>query len=459
MSRRSGWLFTVFCVVIAIVAGMTSATASVGNTRTDPPSTTELAGGNWLGGAGVDVYSNGSAATNDYGRHYTAGVYDGEMWQCVELVNRLYLTRGWIASTWFGNGNQLYANAPAGLDRQPNGSVSYLNPGDVITFDDGGYGHAGVIATVSGGSVQIVNQNTPAVWSSATWSGGTLTMAGWQGYRVQGIVHAPVQRAGSTPPRLGVLTNDGHMLVKEGDLRAGWVDEASGIAAGVLSGNRVGVLNTAGVFSVKEGDLRAGWVDEFSGVTAGYLSGNRLGVLTADGHFLVKEGDLRAGWVDELSGVTAGYLSGNRLGVLTADGHFLVKEGDLRAAWVDEASGITAGVLNGNRVGVLNTAGVFSVKEGDLRAGWVDEASGITAGVLSGNRVGVLNTAGVFSVKEGDLRAGWVDEASGITDGVLNGNRVGVLNTAGTFSVKEGDLRSGWVDELVNVRRGYLPND
>lgn len=88
---------------------------------------------------------------------------------------------------------------------------------------------------------------------------------------MQGVIHAPVQRTGSTPPRLGVLTNDGHMLVKEGDLRAGWVDEASGITAGVLSGNRIGVLNTAGVFSVKEGDLRAGWVDEFTNVRRGYL--------------------------------------------------------------------------------------------------------------------------------------------------------------------------------------------
>lgn len=155
------------------------------------PGVTTLAGNAWLGGQGVPVCGNGGSSSNDWGRHYTNGVYDGDMWQCVELVNRLYLARGWIHTTWWGNGNQMYANAPAGLSRQPNGSISYLSPGDVVSFSYGNSpGHAAVVASVSGSSVTLVNQNA-SVYSYATLSGGQLTMQGWAGYVVIGVIHHP----------------------------------------------------------------------------------------------------------------------------------------------------------------------------------------------------------------------------------------------------------------------------
>jgi len=156
------------------------------------------------------VYSNGVSVDDDEGASCvsvsgalggsgcSAGtVYAGEMYQCVELINRLYLTRGWITGTWWGNGSTLKNNLPSTVTYQSNGSITYLNPGDVITLDDGGDGHAGVINTVTWNStnndydVQIVNQNTPDVYSSATLSNKTLTMVGWAGYTVQGVGHHP----------------------------------------------------------------------------------------------------------------------------------------------------------------------------------------------------------------------------------------------------------------------------
>ena len=185
------------------VTGLTPAVASISNTRSDPSGTVELAGGSWLAGKGVDVYSNGSSAANDTGPHSTNGVYDGEMWQCVEMVNRLYLTRGWISRTWWGNGNQLYANAPASLTKQAQGIITFLNPGDVISFNGGGSaGHAAVVNSVSGSNVQIVNQNTSAVYSSATFSKGSLTMSGWAGYTIIGVIHAPT----APPPSITAPT-------------------------------------------------------------------------------------------------------------------------------------------------------------------------------------------------------------------------------------------------------------
>ena len=181
------------------------------------PNGTFLAGTDpsWLNGTAVNICNNGSSSTDDYGASCVtvsggAGgsgcpsgtVYAAEEWQCVELVNRLYLTKGWTTATWSGNGNTLVNNVPSGLTKQNNSSISYVNPGDVITLDDGGFGHAGIINTIDGnGTVHIKNQNTSSsnVDSSAYIDSGSLSggnahyhMNGWGTYTVQAIVHAPI---------------------------------------------------------------------------------------------------------------------------------------------------------------------------------------------------------------------------------------------------------------------------
>jgi hypothetical protein len=57
----------------------------------------------------------------------------GEEWQCVEFINRLYLTNGWISGgnattpPWPGDaGPTFWDNTPSNLTKQVNGSVSYL---------------------------------------------------------------------------------------------------------------------------------------------------------------------------------------------------------------------------------------------------------------------------------------------------------------------------------------------
>ena len=145
----------------------------------------------WPGGfTGVPVYSDGGGAVTNCYNYVTSpvtgtSVQSGMEWQCVELVNRLYLAKGWITSTWHGNGNQMYANAPASLAKQPQGSITYLAPGDVISFNSTSIaeGHVAVVAQVSGSSITLVNQNTASssTLSYATISGGTLTDDGLEG--------------------------------------------------------------------------------------------------------------------------------------------------------------------------------------------------------------------------------------------------------------------------------------
>ena len=231
LSRKAVVLLLALFLTIAV--GTSHAGAGITNTRSDAWGTLELSGGSWLGGAGVDVFSNGAQAIyspdkpNNYVSVGGASILSGEKWQCVELVNRLYLARGWISSTWRGNGAQLYANAPAGLVKQANGSISYIAAGDVISLTDGGAGHAAVVNTVTANgdgskTVQIVNQNTTAVYSSATLRSGTLTMSGWNQYTFVGVIHAPANGGGDTIPRI-VIRQGSSVAAKDG-LTDPWVN-------------------------------------------------------------------------------------------------------------------------------------------------------------------------------------------------------------------------------------------
>lgn len=202
-------LFTLATIVSLAFAGsmatMQQADASQSNTREDPLGTLELAGSDWLNGSGASVYSNGSSAGNSSGvTNYVttpsgASVPSGEKWQCVELVNRLYLQNGWITSRWTGNGGQMYDKAPIHLSKEPNGSITNLQPGDVVVLQggEGGFGHVSIVSSVSGTLVNTVNQNTKSVFISLTLNGGTLT-GGLSGYTIKGVVHRPGSVAASS---------------------------------------------------------------------------------------------------------------------------------------------------------------------------------------------------------------------------------------------------------------------
>src|SRR5689334_10797898 len=110
-------------VLIAVFAGSSGASAALARTSPatshDSPATTKCAGPGdfgaqylssaWPGGfAGVRVLSDGGGyVTNCYNYARTPSgksVKSGMEWQCVELINRLYITKGWINSTWMGDG-------------------------------------------------------------------------------------------------------------------------------------------------------------------------------------------------------------------------------------------------------------------------------------------------------------------------------------------------------------------
>ncbi len=200
-------------LVIALLSPAIATTIVAHADASCSPNGITLSGSSWLSGGGVNICNNGSSSADDYGAscvavsgapgdsHCPKGyVYAGEKWQCVELVNRLYLTKGWTKATWWGNGNTLVNNVPSGLVKQNNGSISYVNPGDVITLNDGGFGHAGIINSIdSNGTLHIKNQNIGSTTGSSAYiDSGSLGngnahyhMNGWSTYKVQAIIHAP----------------------------------------------------------------------------------------------------------------------------------------------------------------------------------------------------------------------------------------------------------------------------
>jgi Tol biopolymer transport system component len=158
-----------------------------------------LSGSSWLGGGGVDVHSNGGEQGTgvNCGSDSTSNpdVQDGNAWQCVELVARLYHVKGWgDVHTSTGGASSIPEGSP-GLDWHPNGTGYAPVPGDLVIYNPTGtnaFGHASVVDSVAGATVNVVEQN--ASWSARD----TLTLAGSMVEGgvggVRGVIHAPANK-------------------------------------------------------------------------------------------------------------------------------------------------------------------------------------------------------------------------------------------------------------------------
>lgn len=200
------------CFVPSLVAATSYAPTAAATLRGPTPEIDGCAGPSdfgrtylgavWPGGFhAVPVYSNGISGSFTDCLHSTRTpkghwVVDGYEWQCVELVDRLYLAKGWIGSTWLGNGDQMFYTAPRSLRRQRQGAITRVAPGDVISFNGPAAdpdGHAAVIARVRGRFLTIVNQDTGAgaVLSHAWLRRRRIEMVGWAGWSPIGVVDRP----------------------------------------------------------------------------------------------------------------------------------------------------------------------------------------------------------------------------------------------------------------------------
>ncbi len=156
-------------------------------------------GSEWLSGHGVDVYSNGGADRESYSKD----AYGWE-WQCVELFERVIKVEGWYSGVVGGNAQNLYANAPSSaFEKHPNGSGYIPVPGDAVIEGGGKWGHVAIVESVTGGAVQVLEQNaSPSGRNSMALSGSTIAVE-YRGLGIIGVLHAksdPYTNASKPPP-------------------------------------------------------------------------------------------------------------------------------------------------------------------------------------------------------------------------------------------------------------------
>lgn len=297
-----------------------------------------------------------------------------------------------------------------------------------------------------------------------------------------GILTVP--QAAADPPlaqdgRIAVLEGD-VLYVKEGGLDAEWVRQGDGIKDFQLDGDRIAVLTEEGALLVKEGDLEPGWatvnedsvtdfqirdgriaftegptlyavdgdltgeiVRQHEDVKKFQLEGDRLAVLTNEGALLVKAGDLGPGWAEvNTDSVTDFQLEEDRIGY--TEGHSLYAlEGDLDAEPILQDDDVAQFQLEGNRVAILQTNGALLVKGGDLEPGWVTvDPDSVTGFRLDGERIAFTEGQSLW-VTEGELDSAPVFQDDGVASFDLSGDRVAVVKN-GQLLVKEGDLEPGW---------------
>jgi FG-GAP-like repeat len=223
-------LRTTTFIVTLIAASLLPMLSNPGIARAD---SVVQAGTAWLSGGGVDIMSGGdsshscvsvSGAPGQTQCNNTAGqVYAGDKWQCVEMINRLYLAKRWTTTTWWGNGNTLINDLSnhSGLTDELQDHISRVNAGDAVTENHSTDGHAGVIDSIDdNGTIHIKSQNadldSQASITSGSLAAGTAhyALSGWVGYSIQAIVHHPANNPTPAPdirvPVIGDFNGDHH---------------------------------------------------------------------------------------------------------------------------------------------------------------------------------------------------------------------------------------------------------
>ncbi len=215
------FIFSAVFIISSLVPMLASPPTTKADTSNCDGNGVALSSSSWLTGTGITAVNvcnhpgNGShycltISGDPTGQNCPAGqVWSGDEWQCVELVNRLYLTNRWTNATWYGDGggNNSISNSnnlPSGLTAEAQGAISYINPGDVVSLNNTNdpAGHAGVFdhTSLSGNTTEynLINQNTQQINSSMYMDSGSFssknahfTMNPWPGYTIRAIVHHP----------------------------------------------------------------------------------------------------------------------------------------------------------------------------------------------------------------------------------------------------------------------------
>lgn len=180
-------------------ASLTTSGSGLGAGSLPPYGTVLVPGTEWLGGAGVDVMSNGLIGCYNACNNRTPY---GIAYQCVELVEHLVMSKGWSPRI-AGDAHRIYDNASAEFfDKHPNGTGYVPVPGDIIVWHGGygGYGHVAVVEWVADGRIGWVEQNNSASGRGSGVLGAGQTLGSNGRLVPTGILHAKANGAPPPPP-------------------------------------------------------------------------------------------------------------------------------------------------------------------------------------------------------------------------------------------------------------------
>jgi hypothetical protein len=314
----------------------------------------QVTGRSWLGGAGVDVRSNGA----NLGTGYSCAGFSttnpaaqlGYGWQCVELAARLYAVRGWgrvyadggVAAGAYRYGAKYIPEGSPNLQFHPNGSDYRPVPGDLIIESfASGWGHVSVVDHTIGSTVFAVEQNATLTGRhSYTLTGSTLS--GQYGGSTRGFMHAPANTATSTgggvfssgdfsgdaKADLMSVTSAGDLYLYPGDGLGGYAAEGTRLSAGwgiytteLSAGDFTGDAKTDILAITTSGDLYLHRGNGLGGFTGG---GTRLGGGWGTFRTVFSTGDFTGDAKTDILAITTSgdlYLyRGNGLGGFTGGG-------------------------------------------------------------------------------------------------------------------------------------------
>jgi hypothetical protein len=447
-----------FTVALALGGTVVAATPALAN---DAFGTLELSGSGWLGGQGVDVYSNGAYSnvsnTYDYISVNGQSVNVGMEWQCVELAQRLYTVKGWHSGLFPGvnAAADIWASAlTMGMSRYSNGSITTIVPGDMIIHGTNdsfspGYGHVAIADHFSGNTLYAVQQNAPAT-TTYTLTGGTLS--GGSGNDIVGVVHAPANLNASGSPRVITLDAYGNLLVKEGPINAPWVLVKQGVVDYRASSNRIAVLMSDGTLQVKEGPINATWTTVATGVSpGGFTVTNDMVAVLWGNNLDTKVGSLGAPWVLTLNPVASFKVSASdHIAGLMTNGDLEVQWGPVGAGWVDVAGNISGYDITDDMVGVVWSNNLL-IKQSSVYATWGNIMNPIVNFAFSsGDHVAANMTNNALNIEWGPVGSGWTGVASGYDAYGITDNRVGILQ-GGVLSIKEGGVGATWTTVITDI--------
>jgi predicted chitinase len=248
------------------------------------------------------------------------------------------------------------------------------------------------------------------------------------------------------------FTEGEDLYVTEGDLGGELVHQDAKVKKFQIENDRVAVLTPDGKLLVKEGDLDPGWVEiSTNGVTDFQLEDDRIAYTEGD-HLWAQEGELDAESIDQETGVKKFQLESDRVGVLKNDGELLVKGGDLEPGWAQISPSATDFLLDGDRIGYVQDGDLWA-QEGELDAESTVQETDIDRFDLDGDRLAVVKD-GQLLVKEADLEPGWfVADEDSATDVQL---LVAPKRGAGDTYVTLDDLKEiyGFIAEEGTVEEG-----